>query len=194
MKLPNNRFNIITPVLSRNVNLNLFDTSYPEVCDYFVKNESRLFKSSEGLFQKPIDIFPVSPRSPIKVREATELIACYFRREKEYDFIQYSAREKPDSKDRIFIFTRPTIEEKNLVLGAIVFRWITYNNFLPSQWSLNWVWLHPFLRNKGILTDFWPFFVELYGDFNIESPISKSLWHLLKKVNHFKNNKELTHD
>lgn len=40
---------------------------------------------------------------------------------------------------------------------------------------MQWLWLHPYARSKGIMSALWPSFLEKFGDFNVERPLSKAM-------------------
>ena len=40
---------------------------------------------------------------------------------------------------------------------------------------MQWAWLHPYYRNQHYLTDKWPIFCSLFGDFVVESPLSPAM-------------------
>ena len=50
--------------------------------------------------------------------------------------------------------------------------------------QLDFCWLHPFWRNKGLLRDSWPQFIERFGNFYLSRPISKSMQGFLNSVNY----------
>ncbi len=117
--------------------------------------------------------------SPKTAREATETLAYYFRREFGYDFVQYSAQEDADPRDRVFLWTVNRYSY-HAGIGAACFRWREYDNAAPRL-SLAWVWIHPYLRRHGILTGHWDYFRALYGDFLVEPPLSHPMKAFINK-------------
>jgi hypothetical protein len=122
----------------------------------------------------------ITPRSMKGARKATETIACYFRREFGYDFVQYSSEEQTDTRDRVILLTQNRYETKSAI-GVICFRWRKYSN-APEGLALAWLWIHPYLRNRGILSAYWPIFREAYGAFHVEPPLSSAMKGLLRKM------------
>ncbi len=55
-------------------------------------------------------------------------------------------------RDRVFLLTQENDWDTEYAVGAVVFRWRKYTN-APEQLVFSWVWIHPFLRRRGILTD-----------------------------------------
>lgn len=123
----------------------------------------------------------ITSKSAKGARNATGIIACYFRREFGYDFVQYSADDRSDERDRVILLTQDYSFGCNHGVGAICFRWREWKN-LPPGLGLAWLWLHPYLRNHGILSAYWPLFRRAYGDFMVEPPISSAMQGLLRKM------------
>lgn len=125
----------------------------------------------------------VTRSSSLKARKAVERVAVYFRREFEYDFVQFSALEKDDDY-RAYLWTpgslRRYLGEEAVVVGACCFRWRQWEN-APHGWALQWVWFHPYARRQGYLSDAWANFRSLYGQFFIEPPLSQAMEAFLLK-------------
>lgn len=141
----------------------------------------------------------VGPKSPLSWLKAIEGLAYFAKRELGYDFPLYSADERLDEerqRDRILIFYRQEIKERQpsprnpkdfinyySFLGAIGVRWREWEN-AEASWSVSWVWLHPYERRHGRLTEAWPFLVEMFPDACIERPVSEAMAAFLKKTGH----------
>ncbi len=114
-------------------------------------------------------------------REAMFMLARYFRREFRFDGIQYaSLRDKEDDND-VYAYAltletnyRPT---KATMIGAFVFRKREWGGY-----GFQWMWLHPFVRNYGLLTKLWRPMREKFGDFYCEPPLSPAMLNFLKKT------------
>jgi hypothetical protein len=76
---------------------------------------------------------------------------------------------------------RGTIE----ALGACCFRWRDFTlgeqpyPLLGPCYVLSWIWLHPYIRRHGCLEQAWPYFVERFGDFIVETPLSTAMHQFL---------------
>lgn len=171
-KLPSNRLDIITPVLSYELRLSKYVEAYPELVE--------IGKNKPG-GRHETHIYPITKQTPRPARKATEIMGYYFRREFGYDFPPYDADEDGDVRDRVFLLTQEEGWETEYAVGAIAFRWKKYSN-APEQLVLSWVWIHPFLRRQGILTAYWGIFRKHYGDFHVESPHSKAMKAFLEKM------------
>lgn len=175
IKLPPNKLDIITPVLSYELHLSRYAETYPELVE--------IGKNKPGS-RHETHLYPITKNTPLLARKATEVIGYYFRREFRYDFPPYQAHEDGDVRDRVFLLTQQEDWETEYAVGAIVFRWRKYSN-APEQLVLSWVWIHPFLRRQGILAAYWGIFRKHYGDFHVESPLSKAMKAFLEKMRTF---------
>lgn len=112
-------------------------------------------------------------------REAMFDIARYFRREFNFDAIQYANLydKEDDNESYAYAFTLEFKEGKSLVIGTICFRKREWGGY-----GLQWVWLHPYVRNKGLLTQHWKLFREKFGNFYVEPPYSEAMKQFLKKT------------
>jgi len=128
----------------------------------------------------------VRTSSPIDTRNALERFARYFKAEFHYDNVQYFADEH--NNDCIgFLFTESaldivTYEHEQMPTrcsGGCCFRKEKWED--GYKWVLYWVWLHPFFRNKGVLSKHWKYFQEHFGDFIVWPPISKTMQSFIDK-------------
>lgn len=119
----------------------------------------------------------MTSKSPLPLRNAVETCAIYFRREFGYDFVQYSATpfDKDDICARAFLWVERHHFDWQPTVGACCFRWREYTN-APHAWALQWIWMHPYARGRGLLGAAWPAFRQRFGDFIIEGPLSEAMW------------------
>ena len=129
----------------------------------------------------------VTKRSRQCLQVAVECIAWYFRREFDYDFVQYCAAEKDD-------VTRPVTylwadegtlhNGKITTFGACCFRWREFRDHDPG-YALDFAWLHPYQRMHGVLSRAWPYFRARFGqDFYVQPPLSIAMVRFLAKQEH----------
>lgn len=127
----------------------------------------------------PYGLCSVAFNESIAIRRAVYHFAVMFKREFKYDMVQYSIeREKPNDDDvtKPYIFGHYDGEGKINAFGACCFRHrVDYYQDVHDHWGLQWIWIHPFMRSQGVLTDFWPYFEDKFGDFMIERPVSRSM-------------------
>ncbi len=126
------------------------------------------------------------------------MYAHYFRREFGYDFVQFDASEESYVYNHItkkqerndfcgWLFTCPKNCHRDSIgmvktVGGCCFRYREYSN-APSGWALCWIWLHPYYRNKGILSKKWQLFQKEFGEnFYVEPPFSRAMEKFLSKV------------
>ncbi|MBY0425574.1 MAG: hypothetical protein K2Q22_08065 [Cytophagales bacterium] len=134
-------------------------------------------------------LIEVSVESPKSHKIAVEKIAHYFKREFRFDFLQYSSDEVDDVISFLFIdidYKDQTNQNKWRLqtIGAVCFRLKFPSEFNQKIWVLDWIWLHPYDRNKGILSKYWDKFIYRFGPFWISHPLSKSMSSYISKINY----------
>lgn len=50
-----------------------------------------------------------------------------------------------------------------------------------QEWALHWIWFAPKYRRMGLLLARWADFLESYGNFHIERPVSDAMQSFLRK-------------
>lgn len=130
----------------------------------------------------------VKDNSPLEIRTALEQFARYFKAEFHYDDVQYYADEHDEdcigflfTESALDIVTNEHTQMPTRCSGGCCFRKVRFKD--GDRWVLYWVWLHPFFRNRGILTRHWRRFREQFGDVIVEMPISSSMQSFLDKQN-----------
>lgn len=112
--------------------------------------------------------------SPTWESKQVYLRARQFRREFHYDFIQWGDPED-DPKAHGFLFNDDTgMFGHGAIVGACAFRWREWDDTEPG-WALQWIWITPQARRKGVLTRRWNIFREMFGEFVIEPPLSEAM-------------------
>ena len=115
------------------------------------------------------------------IKRALFNIAEYSRREGDHGFTQFSTSEMIYHKEVYpFIICENDIDRKD-IFGGGCFRYRKYKDQTDNRWQLQWVWLHPYARSKGIMAALWPAFLEKFGDFPVERPVSKDMKGFIKK-------------
>lgn len=129
----------------------------------------------------PPSLIGVNFRSAKNLRRAVYTLARNFRREFEYDFVQYGVDgDDRDETCRAFLWARAETNTTGQAFGGCCFRRRDWEDAEPG-YCLTWIWMHPYMRNKGFLTESWPYFKERFGDFTIEPPISHAMEGFLRK-------------
>lgn len=124
----------------------------------------------------------VDKKQPISVFLAVQKIATFFKREMEFSSLQYVALEKmvQDTTDA-YIWIDESWSDK-FAVGACAFS-LCKDVDESQKWEMQWVWFHPYYRNKGLLASAWKGFEEKYGkDFGKEPPISKAMQAFINKM------------
>ena len=99
------------------------------------------------------------------------LRAAAFRREFQYDFVQWSdPKGDADPHVRGYLF----IDSANVAVGACAFRWREDEG--GSFWGMQWIWIAPKYRRAGVLTKHWNTLRQVHGDFYVEPPVSDAVF------------------
>lgn len=127
------------------------------------------------------EILYIEQSSNKNQKQALELIAYYFKREFNYDNLQYCAKDLNDDCVGILFVERATDLVKhdehypNRVIGGACFRKENDNYFL------DWIWLHPFARNRKKLSGYWPGFKSKFRNFEVTPPLSAHMSAFIEK-------------
>jgi hypothetical protein len=155
-------------------------------------NKYRIALPIERSSQFEISPTLVLPGSRLSLRRHVEEFAIYFKRELRYDLQQFSVSDTHIDPDFVpweaFLFHeiaddlwKDNISIPMRFLGACCFRLRDVEDG-ESQWNLDWAWLHPYLRGRGLMSKAWPTFSHRYPNFAIEPPISSGMKALLNKM------------
>jgi RimJ/RimL family protein N-acetyltransferase len=119
-----------------------------------------------------------------KLKKFVYRIAVYFSREFQYDFVQYSEDEQDLTHRAFLIFSRAGDKYygKDIyrILGGGCFRQRKYQDF-PESYALQWIWIHPYMRRKGMLTKAFDQFINQLEQFRVEPPYSVEIKSFLEK-------------
>lgn len=132
--------------------------------------------------EKHKDIFYVETSSSDELQSALELLAEHFKKEFRYDYLQYCKRDENKDCTGVLITERAMDLVKDIdhhpyrIIGGGCFR-----EKSPNVYSLDWVWFHPFARNRSKLKNIWPQFKERFGNFKVTGPLSAQMKAFLDK-------------
>jgi hypothetical protein len=101
------------------------------------------------------------------------LRAFHFKRELGYDLLN-GASTRTTRRRTAGVYGNAAI------VGACAFRWREYRD-APAGWAMQWVWLTPKARRRGILARHWPEFRRRFGDFRLEPPLSEAMEEFARK-------------
>lgn len=128
------------------------------------------------------DIIYILPTSDDELQSVLETLAEYFKKEFRYNHLQYCKYD--DNRDCIgFLITERAMDlVKELdhhpyrIIGGGCFRVKEANIY-----TLDWIWFHPFARNRGKLKKIWPKLKVKFGNFKITPPLSSHMISFLNK-------------
>lgn len=114
----------------------------------------------------------VDTSAPFWMHQEVYERALRFRRDFRYDFLQWngcqSKKATPSYQGYLFADHTGTYPPGTIV-GACAFA------LRHGRWSLDWIWVTPSMRRKGVLSHRWQAFLDRYGDFDIEHPLSDAM-------------------
>lgn len=110
------------------------------------------------------------------------VIARYFKKEMKFDNLQFD-ESMYDNEDFVgFLFLERAMDlvahedhYPNRVVGGGVL--VEHG----ASYELDWVWLHPFSRNRGLLRNSWKTFARRFGQFSVATPLSVQMSAFLEK-------------
>lgn len=106
----------------------------------------------------------VTSKSPAWKHKEVFVRALFFRREFQYDFVQWQSETGDDDPDvHGFLFA----DEADAIVGACAFRLRDRDS--KKRWGLQWVWVCPKARRTAVLTKRWPAFRQRFGNFHVEA-------------------------
>jgi hypothetical protein len=126
------------------------------------------------------ELLQVTRRSPFKLRKEVERFAIYFMREFDCPVQEFHVKEK--GPYTAYLLTNTYSRDAPVWAGACCFRPESFAYPVHSQ-TLRWIWLHPYFRAKGILSEIWPELRENHGDFFVEPPLSPAMLHFVLSRN-----------
>ena len=122
-------------------------------------------------------VIKVTDSSPKELRRAVYTFATYFRREFNYDFIQYGMNNY-GSDAYLFINRDDDLNGNQEAIGSACFRLRKTrhdDDILKPRWWLDWVWFHPYFRSKGNFSKFIPIIEKNHPECILEPPLSRTM-------------------
>ncbi|MGE8063729.1 hypothetical protein [Pseudomonas sp. NPDC089569] len=142
------------------------------------KRAQRLFDPSPNAllakrFAPGFNAERVDDNSPMGIQREVFRRAISFKREFGYDFIQWPGDEHRSVGPDWHGYLIPAGPD-GCIAGACAFA-LQPAEGGSKQWSLQWIWLAPKYRRHGLLVQRWTYYLEQYGDFYIEPPLSDAM-------------------
>jgi hypothetical protein len=123
--------------------------------------------------EKHADPELVTAYSPIWMHREVHQRALQFKREFQYDFLQWEGTletKNPCPESHGYLLADHTdAYGPGAAVGACAF-WHE-----GDKWRLRWVWVCPSMRRSGVLVRRWAEFLKRYGDFEIDTPLSDAM-------------------
>lgn len=115
------------------------------------------------------------------LRIAMHTIAKYFMREFQNDSVLFPHPKFPSYDEKechgyLLTIEKSGVEMKSIAVGGFCFRRRDFG------YGMQWIWLHPYVRNKGLLSRHWALLEDKFGkDFYCEPPYSHEMKSFLNK-------------
>jgi hypothetical protein len=116
------------------------------------------------------DVYVVDQDAPKWMHTEMYERAVMFKREMEFDFVQWNTpprRGRTTEEGVGYLLCTP--DAPVTIAGACAFR------ERAEGWTMDWAWIAPRYRRTGLMRGHWPRFVERYGDFLLEHPLSDAM-------------------
>ncbi len=134
------------------------------------------------------NIIQIDKHSDIDLHEEVYKIAEYFKEELNYDRVPFSPNGQLSEKYIVLLFTEEALDKYKTepmpyrIYGACFFNRMIFTKD-DDYWALEWIWFHPFFRNRGNLKKNWNELEETFDNFIIKKPISSDMKTFLENIN-----------
>lgn len=150
-------------------------------------NDYKIDLSVSQKYSSHNNIIYVDKQSNIDLYEEVYKLAKYFKEELNYDSVPFCKLGMLSETYDVSLFTEQALDKyikepiPYRIYGACLF---TKMNFTKGgdYWVLEWIWIHPFFRNRGNLKKNWNILEEQFEKFLIRKPISPDMSNFLKKI------------
>lgn len=123
----------------------------------------------DRVHEGPLRVERRSPRLWKQVGQFSQ----YMQRELQHDFPMFDVAMQGDGV-AAYLFGYG-----GFWVGACTFR-DTAGAGMAEAWLAEWIWLHPYVRRRGLLTKAWPAFSQTHGDFLLLAPLSDAMEKFVK--------------
>ena len=124
----------------------------------------------------------IDRNSEISQKNFLATIARYFKREMRFDNLQYDQSMYHNEDLTGFLFLQRAmdlVKNENHFPSRVVGGGVFVKQ--GDSYELDWVWLHPFFRNRKILRGHWKQFKQRFGQFSVDSPLSAHMSNFVGK-------------
>lgn len=132
------------------------------------------------------NILRVSKSTNQSLYEEVYTFAKYFKEELNYDRVPFCKMGMLDKPYNVLLFTEQALDQyygdpmPYRIYGACLFSEMKIADELHHK--LEWIWFHPFFRNRGNLKKNWFRLEKEFGDFFIGKPISNDMKIFLENI------------
>ena len=121
-------------------------------------------------------LLPVTANSRQFLHDHVLRRAVAFRREFQYDFVQWPMGRETNPNTCGYLF----VNTDQIAVGACKFEFDMWEGH-SNSWSLEWVWIAPKYRRTAVLSQRWKTLHQIHGDFFNAPPLSPAFEAFLSK-------------
>ena len=150
-------------------------------------NDYKIELSVSEKYSSDNNIIYVNKQSNANLHEEVYKLAKYFKEELNYDTVPFSQLGILPKTYNVSLFTEQAFDKyikepmPYRIYGACLFTKMNFTNG-KDYWVLEWIWIHPFFRNRGNLKKNWNILEEQFENFLIQEPVSPDMSNFLKKI------------
>jgi len=134
------------------------------------------------------NIMQIDKQSDINLHKEVYKIAEYFKEELNYDSVPFSPIGQLSKEYKVLLFTEEALDKYKTdpmpyrIYGSCLFSKMKFTKD-DDTWALEWIWFHPFFRNRGKLKKNWTELEKDFGNFVIKTPVSNDMKAFLENIN-----------
>lgn len=136
-----------------------------------------------------VDSLRVTSNSDFDSRMAMYKLCIFFKREFHYDSFQYAPFWALENDDECHAYMW-TVEKNHTKIKSVVIGGFCFRKREWGGYGLQWIWIHPYMRNTGLLTRHWKAMQEKFGDFYVEPPLSHGMENFLSRLGNHKHSSD----
>jgi hypothetical protein len=137
----------------------------------------------ESARSMPLAALLVEPGSRIALRRAAEQMAQQFRRETRYDFVPYAAQDPGGQLVVLLPSRRFLVGQGKLIAGVVgIDPEVRYLDEPEPRPCATWVYVHPYERGSGLISDVWLHLVQRWPSLTLPGPFTPAGLALLRSL------------
>lgn len=129
------------------------------------------------------DALRITSKSCRDSRLAMLKLCIFFKREFHFDSFQYAPFWALEDDEECYAYVW-TVEQYHIKIKSVVVGGFCFRKREWGGYGMQWIWIHPYIRNIGLLSRHWKEMENKFGkDFYAEPPLSHGMENFLNKEN-----------